>query len=132
MAAMAASSASQLAGKAQVDEAGSGNFGAFHQRIGSPASRQSVRPGRADWWPCALGQHHRGIGGQIAMRRIARRLDRDIAARASGGQVALGLQGSQYGIDPGRIGGVKRVISVHARAVSLFAQSTEDRQRKAR
>ena len=40
-----------------------------------------------------LGQHHRGIGGEIAMRRIARRLDRDGAARQPGRQLALGLEG---------------------------------------
>ena len=39
-----------------------------------------------------LGQHHRRVGREIAMRRIARRLDRDVAAIEPGGQIAGGFE----------------------------------------
>ncbi len=75
---------------------------------------------RARIGPRLLGQHHRRIGGQVAVRGIARRLDADIGARQSGGQRSS-FQRGQHGVDLGREGGVQGLGSDIARAVSLFA-----------
>jgi len=58
--------------------------------------------------PCALCQHHRGVGRQIAMRGIARRFERDIGKRRARGQHAVGHQFGKGGFDDTSKGGVKR------------------------
>ena len=49
--------------------------------------------------PRGLGQHHRGVGGEIAMRRIARRLDGEAGEIELGRQFARSLHGPQRGLD---------------------------------
>ncbi len=49
------------------------------------ASSRGLQPG-------ILGQHHRGIGRHVAMRRIARRLDGHARLVDAGGQQARGDQ----------------------------------------
>ena len=49
--------------------------------------RQSARIGARP-----LGQHHRRVGREVAMRRIARRLDRHRLALEAGRELALALQ----------------------------------------
>ena len=61
-----------------------------------------------------LGQHHRGICRQIAMRGIARRLHGHIGARRIGGQYALHFESVENGIDPGRESRVKCLHVSHA------------------
>ena len=56
----------------------------------------------------ALGQHHRRVGGEIAMRRIARRLDRDRAPLQPGRERAFGLEGVEHGVEMRGKAGVER------------------------
>ena len=63
-----------MRGKAEIDEARSGNRDRHHIGIILQQSHQSFGQ-FARRHSGFLGQHHRGIGGQIAMRGIARRLD---------------------------------------------------------
>ena len=58
-----------------------------------------------------LGEHHRGVGREIAVRRIARRLDRDGAAIEPGRQRAFGLERVEDGSDMGGEAGVKGQMS---------------------
>ena len=55
-----------------------------------------------------LGKHHRGVGREIAMRRIAWRFDRDIASIEPGRDCARRLEFVENGTDPGGEAGVKR------------------------
>ena len=50
--------------------------------------RRDQRGKRARIGPRRLGQHHRRIGREVAVRRVARRLDRDRAAVEAGRQRA--------------------------------------------
>ena len=54
-----------------------------------------------------LGQHHCGIARQVAVRRIARRLDRDGAAVQVGRQRAFGLKFVEHPVEERGISGVK-------------------------
>ena len=56
----------------------------------------------------ALGQHHRGIGREVAVAGVARRLDRDVLAVEAGGQRALGGQFVEDAVEQGRILRVER------------------------
>ncbi len=62
---------------------------------------------RARIGPGALGQHHRRIGRQVAMRRIARRLDRDRLAVQAGGQLAASVKLIEDAVKQRGIAGVK-------------------------
>ena len=65
------------------------------------------QPGkRARIGPRPLGQHHRGIGGEVAMAGIARRLDRDRLAVEPGRQRALGFKGIEHFVEKRGIGGI--------------------------
>ena len=55
----------------------------------------------------ALGEHHRRIGGEIAMRRIARRLDRHRLAVEAGRQRALAFESVEDGVEMRGEAGVK-------------------------
>jgi hypothetical protein len=64
--------------KAQVDEAGTGDLNGRDIAI-APESCRDLLCQRARIFPDRLRQDHRGIGRQIAMGRVARRLDGDAA-----------------------------------------------------
>ena len=93
-------------GQGQVDEAGAGDAGYLHliQRLqlGHDRVGQRARIGAG-----GLGQHHRGVGGQVAMAGIARRLHRHRLAVEAGGQRAFSLQRVEHGIEMGGETGVK-------------------------
>ena len=55
-----------------------------------------------------LCQHHRGVGREIAMARVAWRLDRDIPSIETGRQVAGSLEVVENGADPVGEAGVER------------------------
>ena len=57
-----------------------------------------------------LGQYHGGIRGKVAMRGIAGRFDRDIAAGGIRGKHAFQFEGVEDRIDPG---GESRVKCLH-------------------
>jgi len=98
--------------KPQVDEPRPGNVGADDRRLrtqlGGNRLGQATRIGA-----CALGQHHSRVGRQIAMRRIARRFERDIGERRASRQHAFCHQFTQHGFDQRRIGGIKGCGLVH-------------------
>ena len=85
---------------AQVDEARPGNarFGHFADRR-QFGDEQFGKGARAR--PCGLGEHHCGVGRNIAMRRVARRFDADRAAIEPGGQRLARDKRIQSGIDMG-------------------------------
>ena len=74
-----------------------------HDRLG-----QSARIGAG-----ALGEHHRRVGGEIAMGRIARRLDRDRAAIDAGRQRAFRLEGIEQSVEMRGEAGVERQCRFH-------------------
>ena len=63
---------------------------------------------RARVGPGGLGQHHRGVGRQIAVARVARRLDRHGAAVEPGRQRAGGDQRVERGIEMRGEAGIER------------------------
>jgi hypothetical protein len=94
-------------GQPDVDEAGAGDFRtgnlgqiaqARHDQVGE---RTRIATG-------GLGQDHRDIGRQIAMRRIARRLDRDIPSIEPGRQRAGGFEIVEDGADAFGKAGIER------------------------
>jgi hypothetical protein len=92
--------------QAQVDKARPGDLGALHQiellQLRHQRRRQSARIGAR-----RLGQHHGGIGRQIAMGHIARRLHRHGGAVEARGQRARRLQSIERGGDMARKGGMQ-------------------------
>ena len=84
--------------ESQIDEARPGDLGAAHRRVAAQRLDQAggklarVLAGR-------LGQHHRRIGGDVAMRGVARRLDRDAAEIETGGQHAGTRQPLDFGLN---------------------------------
>ena len=76
--------------KPQIEEPRPRHLGAGHTRIIGKLTRQSLG-NIARLHLRGLGKHHRRIGRHIPMRRIARRLDRDIGEIKPLGQHALGL-----------------------------------------
>jgi hypothetical protein len=85
-------------GEAQVDEtrAGDGGLGHFIERaeFGGEQFGKRARVG-ARWF----GKHHRGVGGDVAVRRVARRLDADRAAVEPGRQGIAGDKRIEGGAD---------------------------------
>ena len=81
-----------------VDEAGPGDLGAHHlvQRLQPRRDQlgESARVGAG-----ALGEHHRRVGGEIAVRGIARRLDRHRLALEPGRQRALAFESVEDGVE---------------------------------
>jgi hypothetical protein len=68
----------EAGGKAQIDEARPGDLGRRDIRI--PRQRLAdLRGKRARVLADRLAEHHGGVGGDVAMRRIARRLGNDSA-----------------------------------------------------
>ena len=84
--------------EADVDEARPGDLGAGHA-LDRDQLREDRLGERARIGAGALGQHHRRVGGEIAMRGIARRLDRDGAALDAGRQRAFRLEGVEQGVE---------------------------------
>ncbi len=84
--------------KPQVDEARASDarLGHFIER-GEFGNKQVGE--RARVHAGGLGQHHRGVGRDVAMRGIARRLDADRAAIEPGGQGVAGGQRIERGTD---------------------------------
>ena len=112
---------------AQVDEARPGNLRALDIRIAAQVL-DDLFGQRARIGARRLGQHHRGVGGNIAVCRIARRLHRDIGARSTGGQSALHLQRGEHGIDPLCKRGVNCVVIRHARPLTRFRAARKGEQ----
>ena len=88
--------APEVVGQAQVDEAGLGDLDRLDPRQVQKARRERLgdRERRA---PRLLGQHERGVGRGIAVRRIARRLDGDPIGREVLRQLARRLAGGDRG-----------------------------------
>jgi hypothetical protein len=81
-----------------VDEARPGDRSGHHAAQFFQLGRQ--QPGkRARIGTRPLGEHHRRVDRQIAMRRIARRLHRHRAALQASGQDALGFELIEHGIE---------------------------------
>ena len=87
-----------VVGEAQVDEARPGDRDLYDAvefaQFGGDRLGQRARVGLG-----RLGEHHRGVGRKIAMRRIARRLDRHIPAVEPFGQRARERQIIERGIE---------------------------------
>ena len=79
------------------------DFGDVGQRLelGRDQCGQRARVG-----PRPLGEHHRGIGGEVAVACVARRLDRDGLAVEPGRQRALGFKGVEHFAEKRVIGGI--------------------------
>ena len=105
--------APRIGRQAQIDKARTGDFGGvdvgFTLQMLDDLLRQRARIGLG-----LLGQHHRGIGRQIAVRGIARRFHGHICARRIRGQHALHFESVENGIDPGRKSRVKCLHVSHA------------------
>ena len=84
-------------------------------RRDQPGQRARVGPG-------PLGQHHRRIGRKVAVRSVARRLDRHRLARQPGGQRALGFKGIEHSVEERGISGIKG----HGRASSAATAARHD------
>ena len=65
---------------------------------------------RARVRPRALGEHHRRVGREIAVRRIARRLDRHVPAVEAGGQHTLGNELVEHSVEERGILGVEAQV----------------------
>jgi hypothetical protein len=91
----------------QVDEAGARNLGGhdFVDRAqpGGDLLRQRARIG-----PRGLGEHHRSVGREIAMRGIARRLHRHGASLQPRRQISRGGQTVEHRVDMRGETGVER------------------------
>ena len=74
--------------QAQVQETGARDLGRADAGVGQ-ARGQAVGD-LARLHAGGLGQHHRGIGGHVAMRRVAGRFDRDIGGIQACGQLSCG------------------------------------------
>ena len=96
-----------VGGEPHIDEAGAGDadFGDVGQCL-EPGRDQ--RGERARVGPCPLGQHHRGVGRQVAVRRVARRFDRERLAVEPRRQRALGFKGVEHFVEKGGLIGIKR------------------------
>jgi hypothetical protein len=111
----------------QVEKARAGDFGLGHfietvelerQHDGNVARPQA----------CRLGQHHRGVGGEIAMAGIARRFDSNGAGIEPGRQVALR---HQRGKGIGDMGGKTRIeIQFRVRTGKGYATPTARRRQQ--
>ena len=86
--------------QAQVQKARSRHFGALDPVIGGQETGQRVGD-IAGFLARGLGQNHRRIGGHVAMRGIAGRLDRDVRHLKAGRQFPLPLHGIKGGKDAG-------------------------------
>ena len=89
--------APDVVGQREIDEAGAGdrdgrNFVELAQ-LGGDLLRQRPRIGRR-----GLGEHHRRVGREIAVRDVARRLHRNRASLQPGRQVAGGDERVESGI----------------------------------
>ena len=90
----------------EVDEAGPGDLDRRHRRkrlelrLDRLGERARVGPG-------GLGQHHRRVGREVAVRGIARRLDRHVLAVEAGGQRAFGDEIVEHSVEKCGILGVK-------------------------
>ena len=73
----------------QVDEAGTGDVDRCNQIVRAQLGRDRLGE-IARFCLGLLGQHHRGIGRHVAMRRITRRLDHDPREIDTGGPAAFG------------------------------------------
>ena len=75
----------------EIDESGTRDLNTGDQIVGAQFFRDLVGEiTRLDLG--VLGQHHRGVGGHVAMARIARRLDHDAGEIDAGGPLALGRE----------------------------------------
>ena len=85
-------------GQPQVQEPRASHFGSRNPRVFRKSGGQGIgnHPRRL---ASGFGQHHRGIGRHVAMRRIARRLDRDVGQVEALRQRALGGHGPQFSHD---------------------------------
>ena len=107
--------------EADVEEAGTRDLdgGDPRQRfqLGRDRGRQSARV-RAR----ALRKHHCGIARQVAMRRVARRLDRHGAAVQLGRQHAFGLKFIEHPVEERGIAGVKAQVLTKVWKAAALAQ----------
>ena len=94
-------------GQRQVDEAGASNGGAFHL-VQLFKARDDLFGQRARVGACGLGEDHGGVGGEVAMARVAGRLDRHRLAVEASGQGAIRLQRVQHGVQMGGETNVER------------------------
>ena len=99
-------------GQLEVDEAGTGNIGrddiGIVEKMRHHPLGQSARVGAG-----GLGQHHRGVGREVAVRGIAGRLDGYAGAGRLRRQRALQLERVEHGGDLGGEGCVKGFGLLH-------------------
>jgi len=76
----------------EIDEAGAGDLDGLDLRMGPEPGRDQLRQ-RPRRLAEGLVEHHRGIGGDIAMGRIARRLRRDAGKVGRAGNTLLRRDG---------------------------------------
>ena len=89
--------APRLVGEPHVDEARPGDVDLRH--VGYGAQLFGQRGGeRARVRPRRLGEHHGRVGGEVAMRGVARRLDRDVRAVEPARQRARGNEAIEGGV----------------------------------
>ena len=110
----------------QVDEPRPGDLGArdFGQ-LRQFGGQRFGQLARVD--PRRLAQHHRRVGRQVAVRGIARRLDRDRTASQTPGQRAGCLQRIERSVEMIGECGVESLGSGHGRAVSRFGRTRKPR-----
>ena len=89
-----------IVGQREVDEAGTGDRSRGYTGIGldmpDDAFRQRARVGGG-----GFGQHHGGVGGEVAMRGVARRFDGHAGARRVRRQRTLVFERIEHRSDPG-------------------------------
>src|SRR6185437_8554395 len=91
---------------AKVDEAGTGDLDRGYRRQGLELRLDQLGK-RPRVGLRRLGEHHRGVGREIAMLGIARRLDRHVLAVEIGRKRALGNELVEHSVEERGILGVK-------------------------
>ena len=103
-----------IGGQPEIDESRPGDLDRGHRRerfqLGLDRFGERARVGSG-----GLGKHHRGVGREVAVRRIARRLDRHAAAIQAVGQRAVGNELIEHSVEERGILGVKAQTGVHRR-----------------
>jgi hypothetical protein len=90
----------------EIDEAGTGNIDGGDQIV-RPQPGGDPFGEIAGFCPNLPGQHHRGVGGHITVRRIARRLDHDARQVNACGPSALGRERAANRVHAGKHVGEK-------------------------
>ena len=111
----------------QIDETRSGNLDRSHRRQRFELRLDRVRQS-ARVHPRAFSQNHRGVSGKIAVRGIARRLDRNLATIEVRRQRAVGHEVFKHSVEESGILLVKRHCPRLYRSPSRASRATHQKR----